>query len=394
MSPKSKNPSQNITTTMTTTTTTATTEPQQKTLVIIDYNDILKDHSSISLHNQLEQAYGVGGLGVLAIRNVPHFLDYKQALLPLAHKLVHLPPTYLEGDLGDPNSFYNAGYSFGKEKLGDEPDTSKASFYFNPLTDRPGSDEDRSKYPASYPCNKWPTALLPELEPACKQLGSLMKDVVAALTKHVDAYASTQVKNYDKALLHNAMAETEKAKGRLLYYFPTLSSRDDSWIGWHADSGFLTALAGDMYVDHATGHEIPNPDPNAGLYVATANGDDDYQIHKVDIPVDCLAVQVGECVQLVTGGALVATPHCVRGASGGLETNVSRISLPCFIDTPPTFPLHLPPHCSREQALHKAYARVPPLGERWTEDGMTFGDFLAKTFATYYEWSVQDESDG
>eukprot|EP00957_Ditylum_brightwellii_P065271 4950814-Ditylum_brightwellii.AAC.1 len=56
------------------------------------------------------------------------------------------------------------------------------------------------------------------------------------------------------------MKQTEKAKGRLLYYFPldngevkddVNNAKDDadiaeySWIGWHNDSGFLTALAGD-----------------------------------------------------------------------------------------------------------------------------------------------------
>lgn len=34
---------------------------------------------------------------------------------------------------------------------------------------------------------------------------------------------------------------------------------------------------------------------------------------KVSIPSDCLGIQVGECLQIVSGGLLVATPHCVRG---------------------------------------------------------------------------------
>jgi isopenicillin N synthase-like dioxygenase len=361
-------------------------------LVILDYADLLQAPSS-ALNAQLEQAYGVGSLGVLAIRNVPNFVQAKEAVLPLAHTLAHLPATYLEEELQDESSLYNAGWSFGKEKLsGDTPDTSKASFYFNPLTDTPGSADDRKQYPASYPCNKWPTAKLPQLEPACKTIGAIMKGAVVELTKHVDAYIVKTKKDdieYDPpTLLYDAMVETEKAKGRLLYYFPTTSTKDDSWIGWHADSGFLTALAGDMYVDHTTGEAIPCPDPNAGLYVATpptTTDTEEYQIHRVDIPFDCMAVQVGECVQLVTGGALVATPHCVRGASN--VPNVARISLPCFIDTPPTFPIYIPKGCTRDEALHKAYSRVPPLGARWTKDGMTFGDFLGKTFSTYYEWS-------
>jgi len=74
----------------------------------------------------------------------------------------------------------------------------------------------------------------------------------------------------------------------------------DSWIGWHNDSGFLTALAGDMYVNDVTGEAIANPDPNAGLYVVDREGES----VRVEIPEDCMAVQLGECCQIVTGGVL------------------------------------------------------------------------------------------
>ena len=358
-------------------------------LVIIDYDEVVQDPSDKhSLHEKLEQAFGaVGSIGLLAIRNVPDFVATKQSLLPLAHALVNLPPSYIESELEDPTSLYNAGYSFGREKLGNQPDKSKASFYFNPLTDEPGSEEDRVQYPYSYPRNKWPTTKLPELEPAAKKLGSIMKDVVVELTKHIDAFAKTKVPSYQEGQLHRAMKSTEKAKGRLLYYFPLKScpgnNQEDSWIGWHNDSGFLTALAGDLYLHCDTG--LPwdkHPDPNAGLYVIDRNN----HVQQVHIPADCMAVQLGECVQIVTAGAVVATPHCVRGTT---VPHAARISFPCFIDTPPEFRLCVPDGCHREQALVVDCPKVPPLSMRWTEDGMTFGDFLTKTFSMYYEWSTK-----
>ena len=100
----------------------------------------------------IERAYGPGALGVLAIRGVPDFVKAKMDLLPQAHQLAHLPAEELL-TLEDEASMYNAGWSHGKEKLGDKPDTAKGSFYFNPLTDAPGNDEDRAKYPVSYPKN-------------------------------------------------------------------------------------------------------------------------------------------------------------------------------------------------------------------------------------------------
>jgi len=205
--------------------------------------------------------------------------------------------------------------------------------------------------------------------------------------------------------LGQLVRDTEKCKGRLLYYFPpkpaasedakhtsdaTESSvQEDGWIGWHNDSGFFTALTPDIYVDDASGEVIENPDPEgAGLWVVTRDG----SAAHVSIPRDCMCVQVGECTQVVTGGLLVATPHCVRGCRPSLTSGrqVARISCPCFIDTHPVFPLALPPGVDRDGVLARGLSsKVPPLGDRWTHDGQTFGEFLGASFRRYYEWAVK-----
>jgi len=159
----------------------------------------------------------------------------------------------------------------------------------------------------------------------------------------------------------------------------------------HNDSGFLTSLAGDLYVDDTTGEPLSfqEIDPEAGLYITNRSGE---SIH-VTIPEDCLAIQIGECVQILTGGVVVATPHCVRGPrenwNPNSSTKVARISHPCFIDSKPTFPLCMPKEgCSREDVTKagSGQGKVPPLENRWTEDGQTFGSFLQKTFERYYDW--------
>ncbi|GMI47074.1 hypothetical protein TrCOL_g3500 [Triparma columacea] len=356
-------------------------------LVILDYNEVINEESS--LNDKIERAYGPGALGVIAIRGIPGFIEAKQKLLPQSHTLAHLPQETLK-TLEDEKSMFNAGWSHGKEKLGDKPDFAKGSFYFNPLSDAPGTKEDREKFPVSYPCNVWPKSSMPNFEGDAKALGNLMHQQVVALSVHIDKFAKSKVPNYQDRLVSDAMKNTEKAKGRLLYYFPLSDSAlaegsADSWIGWHNDSGFLTALAGDMYVDDATGAPITCPDPSAGLYVVDREGES----VKVNIPQDCMAVQLGECVQIVTGGALTATPHCVRGAvpEPGSGVKVARISHPCFIDTVPHFPLRMPSGVKMEEVFQGALgeSKVPPLKDRWTEDGMIFGDFLQKTFERYYE---------
>ena len=260
------------------------------------------------------------------------------------------------------------------------------SYYFNPLTDAPGSAEDRAKYPLSYPENIWPAPSdVPEFEEQAKALGSLMREVVVLLAKHIDRFAASFYPDYEADYLFNQMATTEKAKGRLLYYFPLSAAEiaegvsEDSWIGWHNDSGFLTALAGDMYVDEATGEQVPCPDPEAGLYVTTRDGTST----KVNIPSECMAVQIGECVQIITGGKIVATPHCVKGAK---VAGVGRISFPLFIDTAPNVELKMPLDCTRDDVFAAAIPndKVPALDSRW-KNGQSFGEFLDATFNVYYK---------
>ena len=382
-------------------------------VVIVDYEDLQvpaeesNGKETISKHEKLmqalEEAFGPNGSGIIGIANVPGFVEAKNDLLPLAHRLANLPPKELES-LEDPASLYNAGWSHGKEQLKkDQPDWAKGSFYFNPIVDVPGTPEDREKYPVSYPINKWPdpkTSSLPELEPAAKKIGQLMRDVAVDLSVHIDTFAHSKNPSYNRNTLSDALADTIKVKGRLLYYFPLPSQQqnddeestpnqspvEDSWIGWHNDSGFLTALAGDLYIDPTTGQPLTTPPADAGLYVMNRS---DHQVVKVEIPPNCMAIQMGECTQILTGGSVVATPHCVRGAP-----NIARASLACFIDTPPQYPLSVPSGLDRESVIRQqqeqnsnSQNRIPSLESRWTENGMTFGYFLQQTFQMYYDWT-------
>ena len=161
-------------------------------------------------------------------------------------------------------------------------------------------------------------------------------------------------------------------------------------IGWHNDSGYLTALAGDMYINHETGQVLDqHPDPTAGLYVVDRLD----RVCHVCIPDDCCAIQIGECTQIVTGGAVTATPHCVRGCT--TNSSVARVSLACFVDVKPYSKLSVPKNCTRERVLAASMpsARVPPLEKRWLDESMTFGEFLKATFEMYYDWAkpVQEE---
>jgi hypothetical protein len=209
-------------------------------LVILDWKDIVAKETSDHVLSALERALGPGGFGLVAIRHVPGFVQAKNSFLPLTHSLVQLSSDYLETHLTDAASLYNAGWSHGKEKLGDKPDFAKGSYYFNPITDEPGTEHDRATYPLSYPKNIWPNeeeTSLPQFKKKAICIGRILKEAAAELAKHIDALALLKVPNYTPQFLYHAMKDTEKAKARLLYYFPLELAEDqvpseDSWIGY------------------------------------------------------------------------------------------------------------------------------------------------------------------
>lgn len=352
-----------------------------RSIVTLQYDDLV---AGKDVSEDILQAYGPDGLGALTIAGIPGYAEARRALIPMSHKLAHLSDEE-KAKLEHEESMWNTGWSHGREKLGDEPDFAKGSFYANPIDDQPGTPELRQEFPFFYPPNLWPTGPMPELEPAFKGLGRIMFDATVLLCSHIDKLSQARVESYQQHLLHANIKDTRKVKGRLLYYYPANDSgKEDGWIGWHNDSGFLTALTSDMFFDDDTGKIIDNPDPEGGLWIVDRSGGS----IKVDIPDDELAVQCGECLQVITGGLLVATPHAVRASKPPAGQRIARSSFPVFIDTEMNFPLAAPEGVSRDAVISAAMdSKVPPLADRW-DDGDKFGDFLGRTFKMYYEWAT------
>ncbi|KNC78119.1 hypothetical protein SARC_09437 [Sphaeroforma arctica JP610] len=221
-------------------------------------------------------------------------------------------------------------------------------------------------------------------------LGRAMYGVTVLLAHQIDLLCEKDIPKYKKGSLYELIKSSYKVKGRLLYYFPVDKGAEDNWIGWHNDSGFLTALTSALFFNDVTGEVIPNPDPNGGLYIVNRAGG----TIKARIPADNLGVQCGECLQIFTGGLLVATPHCVRSSEPPEGLKVGRGTFPVFVDTPPGYILQRPEGTTLEQVFDQAPdTRVPPLAERWDGSDVTFGKFLGDTFKQYYEWSTMDKGD-
>jgi isopenicillin N synthase-like dioxygenase len=155
--------------------------------VCIDFAELCDCSNDLS--RAIEEAFGVNGLGLVTVKDVPNYTTLRQALLPLAARLAQLTQEQKTA-LEDPLSSYNCGWSQGREKLENgAPDLNKGSFYANPLTDRPTEDPRLlEEQPAYCRPNIWPTSALPELEEAFKALGKVIYNVGMLVTEQCSKY--------------------------------------------------------------------------------------------------------------------------------------------------------------------------------------------------------------
>lgn len=148
------------------------------------------------------------------------------------------------------------------------------------------------------------------------------------------------------------------------------------WAPPHKDTGLLTLLVPGIFLDFE-GRRVSG-DPEVGLYVRDRKG----KVSQIKPPKpECLYVQVGEAMQIVSGGLYHATEplgeldvsvqvarHCVRGPSSpargvksgrhGLKRHVAgyeRATLALFLQPHGHEELPLPHGVSMQQVAQQAY---------------------------------------
>ncbi|GAX83909.1 hypothetical protein CEUSTIGMA_g11333.t1 [Chlamydomonas eustigma] len=361
----------------------------------ISFDDLV---SGRDVSASIEAAFGLSGLGILTVSGVEGYVEARERLLNLAPTLAALP-SQVKASCEDPESNYSVGWSHGQESLSSGVrDTFKGSFYANPLMDAVVSPAQTPSSIAQLNLthcrpNIWPSQHLPELEPAFKELGKLMTSVGFTILQHCDRYLECHLSHWPKGRLFKSVESCHNLKGRLLHYFPPAASQEaievarggdesvhscqstvvnhkEAWCGWHTDHGTLTGLTSALYTKD--GREVPAPDSDAGLYIRDRSG----AIVKAKIPQDCIAFQVGETMQIHSGGLLHATPHYVRAAAQSRSQGVSRNAFAVFMQPDMLEPLDVPEGMSQESLT---------VGQ-W-KPGMTFGEFAEVTIKTYYECS-------
>ena len=151
-----------------------------------------------------------------------------------------------------------------------------------------------------YGPNRWPAALpdlastIAEYWAACDAAAAPMLDAFAAVL----GVSAAEFRGWHDAPLTNMT---------LLHYPAQPPASDITGIHPHKDTNVITLL---------------HPDPVGGLEVRGLDG----EWVEVDAPPDALVVNVGEMLELWSGGRFVATPHRVINRSGE-----ERYSFPFFV---------------------------------------------------------------
>jgi isopenicillin N synthase-like dioxygenase len=146
---------------------------------------------------------------------------------------------------------------------------------------------------------------------------------------------------------------------RLLRYLPVSAEQLERGVVWgeeHTDFNLLTLLPGGRFHD-PDGQPCGRPDGESGLYLRTRPSAEHPRGRMVrgKAPEGCIVAQVGQQLEILTGGELLATPHVITPPKAPGFTRVSGAHF-----------IHLHPHQMvfplepfRTDATLEAYA--PPV---------------------------------
>lgn len=146
---------------------------------------------------------------------------------------------------------------------------------------------------------------------------------------------------------------------RALRYLPLDEAQAAAGVLWgeeHTDFNLLTLLPGGRFLN-ARGQRCAPPDPGSGLYLRTRSTPEapGGAMVRGAVPAGCIIAQVGQELEILTGGAFLATPHVVTAPR---SPGFSRLSCAHFVHLHPLKTL-FPMEPFRTPETVRAYA--PPV---------------------------------
>ncbi|BBN10901.1 hypothetical protein MPTK1_5g07400 [Marchantia polymorpha subsp. ruderalis] len=374
------------------------------------------DEGGGRMAGRIAQCLGPTGPGLLAVRGVPGVAELRKKLLPLAKELALMPDDLRrlilkEHDLNTdvplkkpdrPVSAFATQLRYGHYSRShieccNAVPGSRAVY-------GPGISSGNSGSQPKIDSVICGDKDMDELGRTLRQLGSCMVEVGTLVARLCD-------KILPGVELEDAIWESGTAKGRLIHYHSELEGRSmrskishrsskkiskagnenksnsnslnlidnegsdskvgneksDAWQQWHYDYGLFTVLTSPMFLSweepsepaQTTTATIMNAVSTSSYAYAAGDHSGLIIMHQgaaryVNIPADCLVVQVGEAAQILSGGRLAATAHYVSRAA---QADVSRETFVVFLQ--PAWHRRLSPHCGFSSPLNSQEKGAP-----------------------------------
>lgn len=209
---------------------------------------------------------------------------------------------------------------------GGQPDF-KECYFAAPM---PLDPDGRIEYPELFAENVWP-----EGDDAFAEdyvmLGQQLHEAGLSLLQGLSLALGLPPRGFDARL------EGAAHVFRLLRYLPLTSDQVGKGILWgeeHTDFNLLTLLPGERFLD-PSGAPCAKPDDASGLFLCTRPTKEHPHGRLIEgrAPEGCIVAQVGQQLEILTGGGVLATPHVITAPK---TPGYSRVSAAHF--------LHLHPH--------------------------------------------------
>lgn len=173
----------------------------------------------------------------------------------------------------------------------------------------PTDEQSALEFPELYPDNVWPENAPPYFQEGILVMGRALHEAGLKLLRGA-AVALGLPETVFADVCQRAPHVT-----RALQYLPLTSAQVNTDIVWgeeHTDFNLLTLLPGGRFLD-PDGKPASAPDTKSGLYLRTRatpespNG----QMVRGTAPAGCIVAQVGQQLEILTGGTFLATPHVI-----------------------------------------------------------------------------------
>jgi len=266
-------------------------------------------------------------VGLVCVKGVEHYYPGGDAgkTLELYNQYVELLKREKDQLMshGGEQIWYQRGYTPTNVEVGlvsaGKPDLKEC--WFNQMGEM--DESCQAWYPEIYAQNIWPQDESPKVS---EFSAAKYKELYEQCGQALHAIGSTLLSLSEDALLVPKGSFTEKAAGgchvtRLLRYIALnreladLSAADQiNWGEEHTDMNLITVLPGGHFYEHKSdidivpapaGSKPPGEQRQSGLFLRTKNN----QTVLAKAPKGCFIAQVGQQLEVLSGGKFIATPH-------------------------------------------------------------------------------------